>query len=244
MDLATLRSKLKKNLASYGSLLASEGLAPCLECFVRHAGEMALGMSPRGHPRLNHLLYGLTDAFYDRLNHVDTGGMIDLPEMEGKGRNYLGTPPRAWKLVMGHLPVDPARFTYVDFGCGKGRTLLLASAMGFRRLIGVDLSPGLLAVARQNLASKGLEAELVCGDVRDFAFPEEPLVLFMYNPFYLDVMRQVAENLRASVLARPRDVYVVYYSAACKEAWRLPEFEVHRETDYIYPNYAIYHADG
>jgi hypothetical protein len=87
-----------------------------------------------------------------------------------------------------------------------------------------------------------VNGELACCDVREFDFPNEPLVLFMYNPFYSDVMQRIAKNLKESVGSHPRKVYVVYYSAALKDVWRNMDFTVYREGDYPYPNYVIYRA--
>ncbi|MGD0629128.1 MAG: class I SAM-dependent methyltransferase [Terracidiphilus sp.] len=201
-------------------------------------------MSPVGHPRINLLLYKISDTVFDARHKVDTSGVIDLPEMEGRGRHYVGTPPRAWKLMMKHLPIDPSRFTYLDFGCGKGRTLLLAADMGFKKAIGVDISSQLLRIADRNMAITGAVGETVCCDVREFDFPLDPLVLFMYNPFSPDVMQPVAENLKESVRRHPREVYVVYYSAPFRNVWPHSGFKVFRETEYTYPNYVIYHASS
>jgi SAM-dependent methyltransferase len=199
-------------------------------------------MSSVGHPRIHLVLNKISDTLYDTLHRVDTSGIIDLPEMEGRGRHYIGTPPRAWKLMFKHLPIDPARLTYVDFGCGKGRTLLLAWEQGFKHVIGVDISPQLLGVAQANMARKGVSGQTVCCDAREFEFPNDPLVLFMYNPFFPDVMLRVAENLKASLRSHPREAYVVYYSAPYREVWTTNGFKVLRETDYTYPNYAIFQA--
>ena len=108
--------KIGRNLAVMQRAFRNEGILAGCECAFRQAGTVAFGMSPVGHPRINLLLYRITDVIYDRLNHVDTGGMVNLPEMEGKGRNYVGTPPRAWKLMMNHIPISPPEFTYLDFG--------------------------------------------------------------------------------------------------------------------------------
>jgi hypothetical protein len=49
-------------------------------------------------------------------------------------------------------------------------------------------------------------ARVVAGDAAEFAFPVEPLVVYFYNPFSCEVMRQVMANLgRVAV-----PVYVVY----------------------------------
>lgn len=236
----TIRQKIVRDLAMVRSVLVNEGAMPLAECLVRRFGQMALGMSDMGHPRTNLLLFRLADIAFDLSHGTNTGGVIDLPEMEGNGRNYVATPPRAWKLLMRRLPIDPARFAYLDLGCGKGRTLLLASKAGFRRVIGVDVCSDLLKLARENLERVHVSGELICEDVRKLEFPAGPLVIFMYNPFYEDVMREVALRLEDSVRKDPREIFVVYYSAAFPQAWASSGFTPIRSCSAVYPNYVIY----
>lgn len=249
MDKPSSRNRFARAFSMFWKVLVNEGPLPFLECIVRREGAKILGMSTSDScrrincTRINLLLFRITDVLYDSLHKVDTGGIIDLPEMEESGKNYTATPPRAWKLMLKRLPIDPSLYTYVDFGCGKGRTLLLASEMGFRRIIGVDISPQLLSIARQNMERKSVNGELTCCDVREFDFPKEPLVLFMFNPFFPDVMLRVAENLRKSVRNHPREVYVVYFTNNSRDVWSNLDFAVFHEANYIYPNYAIYYAN-
>ena len=221
-----------------------EGFLPSIECAVRYAGTLLLGISPAGHPRIQLAIQKISDLYFDTVNRVDTKGVIDLPEMDGNGRHYIATPPRAWNLVFRHLNIDSSCFTYVDFGCGKGRTLLLAAKNGFKRVIGIDISPQLLKIARQNMDRKNLPCELVSGDVRDFEFPEGPIVLFMYNPFFADVMEHVLRNLRETLRRSPREIFVMYYSAELQELWKRSSFSVLRACNSPYPNYRIYFANS
>lgn len=216
-----------------------EGSLAGVECVTRILGTKVFGVGRLGHPRINVMLYKVTDKVYDLRYGVDTAGQPDRPEFKS-GRGYVATPPRAWKLILGHLPIDSSRYTYIDFGCGKGRTMLLASEFGFRRIIGVDISPELIEIAEKNLASKDVSAEFVCGDVRVFQYPNEPIVLFMYNPFFQQIMASVVKKLSESVQAFPRDIFVVYYSAAFSELWNDSDFSLFRASESVYPNYAIY----
>jgi SAM-dependent methyltransferase len=109
-------------------------------------------------------------------------------------------------------------FTFIDLGSGKGRTLLMASDYPFRRIVGVELLPALHRIAQQNAskyhneAQKCFAVEAVCGDAREFVFPAEPLVLYLFNPLPEAGLRQVMANLEQSLRADPRTVYVVYHN--------------------------------
>ena len=108
--------------------------------------------------------------------------------------------------------------TFIDLGSGKGRTLLMASDYPFRQIIGVELLPALHRAARDNLSKyknekqKCFALETICADATEFAFPAEPTVLFLFNPFPESGLRRVVANLEQSLLAHPRAVYVLYHN--------------------------------
>ena len=43
-------------------------------------------------------------------------------------------------------------------------------------------------------------------------FPAEPTVLYLFNPFPEHVLRAVLANLRESLKASPRPVFVIYHN--------------------------------
>jgi predicted RNA methylase len=48
--------------------------------------------------------------------------------------------------------------------CGKGRPLIVAAAMGFKTVIGVEFVRELVEVARENLRKTRSNATVVCAD--------------------------------------------------------------------------------
>ncbi len=114
--------------------------------------------------------------------------------------------------------INFADFTFLDLGSGKGRALLLASDYPLRRIIGVELLPALHEIAQQNLANyrselqKCFVIESICADATDFALPEEPLVIYLFNPFPEAGLRRFLGNLQKSLEASPRPVYIVYHN--------------------------------
>jgi SAM-dependent methyltransferase len=109
-------------------------------------------------------------------------------------------------------------FTFLDLGSGKGRTLLMASDYPFRRIMGVELFPPLHQAAQDNLSKYQSESqkcfalESICADATEFAFPNEPTVLYLFNPFPETGLRRMIANLKESLLTHPRAVYVLYHN--------------------------------
>ena len=111
-----------------------------------------------------------------------------------------------------------ADFTFLDLGSGKGRTLLMASDYPFRRIVGIELLPNLHAIAQQNVAAYKSESqkcfalECVCGDASSFPLPGGPLLVYLFNPFSGNILRQAIANIENSFRANPRPVHVLYHN--------------------------------
>src|SRR5580700_7998576 len=109
-------------------------------------------------------------------------------------------------------------FVFLDLGSGKGRTLLMASDYPFRRIIGVELLPSLHQAAQENLnmyrkeSQKCFTLESVCADATEFPFPDEPTVLYLFNPFPEAGLKRMIANLEQSLREHPREVYVLYHN--------------------------------
>jgi SAM-dependent methyltransferase len=133
-------------------------------------------------------------------------GQLD-PEALGPSRefatHYEATPVSEAQQLLDALPLAPERTTFVDIGAGMGRVVLLAAMRPYRQIIGVEFSPALHQIARDNRARFPAE-RLRCKDVRlvradalNFAFPRGDLAVYLYNPFGADVVRPVVERLAA-----------------------------------------------
>ena len=105
------------------------------------------------------------------------------------GGQYQPSEPALFHQILRSLPIALDGFTFIDLGSGKGRTLLMASDYPFRRIVGVEVLAELNEIAQQNIArysgdqQKCFALESHAGDARDFVFPHEPTVLYLFNPF-------------------------------------------------------------
>jgi hypothetical protein len=114
-------------------------------------------------------------------------------------------------------------FTFIDFGSGKGRALLLASQYPFRRVLGIEFSPELHVAAQENLRIYPphqvacSQVESICQDFLEFSLPPEPSVLFFFDPCSEILFRKTLENIRTSSLTTPRPLLLVYVAPGRKE---------------------------
>jgi SAM-dependent methyltransferase len=117
-------------------------------------------------------------------------------------------------------------FTFFDLGSGKGRTLLMASDYPFRRIVGVELLPSLHEIAQENLRGYENESqrcfaiESVCADATAFPLSEEPLLIYLFNPFPEAGLRQLVAILERSVRKHPRPIYVLYHNPLLEHVLR------------------------
>ncbi len=171
------------------------------------------------------------DREFDSRFGVDTGGTtylsglkIDSPRRR-HGVNHWAMDPGEMDAALASLDIDHARFTFVDFGAGKGRAMLMASVLPFQRILGVEFAPELHRQAVDNIrrwkhpGQRCRNLESVCMDAATYELPDEPLVVFLYNPFGAEVMREVANNVVNSLRKRPRELYVLYANPFQAEAW-------------------------
>jgi SAM-dependent methyltransferase len=161
---------------------------------------------------------GRADNF-DLTYGTDTSGLVPLWRLNVIspnavfGHRYDPTTEEELAVAIRFLSEDPGALTFIDLGCGKGRTLLIASKLGFKHVIGVEFARELVETARTNLAKMRISnATVVHADAAEFSFPDDELVVYLFNPFTEEVMRKVAANLRERAAKK---LYVIYTNPVC-----------------------------
>jgi SAM-dependent methyltransferase len=161
---------------------------------------------------------------FDAEHRVTTEALVFLGELDPDAigasleyaTHYEPTPVAQAEALLDTSPLPPERATFVDLGAGMGRVVLLAARRPFRAVIGVEISPALVEIARENLTTAhdplrvARDVKIVQSDAAAYAFPRGDLVVFMYNPFRGPVLEQVLANLRTSAAAR--EVVLLYHT--------------------------------
>ena len=165
----------------------------------------------------------VVDRAYDRRHGVHTAGYTPLSELAIESPNkelgirYQPTTQKRLNVMFANLPRDLSKFSFVDFGSGRGRVIIHASEFNFERVIGVEFSEELHLSAKENLVRLASGRRCKCKnvvsvhqDATEFALPGGPLVLYFFDPFRETVMQRVLSNIKQSYVAWPRKIYMMY----------------------------------
>ncbi|HEY1903134.1 MAG TPA: class I SAM-dependent methyltransferase [Terracidiphilus sp.] len=148
--------------------------------------------------------------------HLKTGHQHDrhATAYYGVAPSVLHALVKRWQKT--GLAAATSQTTFVDLGAGMGRAVLLASQLGFKAVVGVELHPTLAKIAQNNVSlwrAAGRERapiQLVEADAVEFVLPSGPVLVFMFNPFGAAVLRRLLK--RWQVLDRraaPLDILYV-----------------------------------
>lgn len=133
-------------------------------------------------------------------------------------RAYEATDTTVLPRLLEGLRICHSDFAFVDLGAGKGQALFLAAEFPFKRIVGVELSQSLCEIGRRNCRTfrsrtqRCKDIGIICGDAADFTFPDEPLVIYVFNSFDDVVLARVLAHLIKSVEQRPRGVVLIYHN--------------------------------
>ena len=90
---------------------------------------------------------------------------------------------------------------FIDIGSGMGRNLLIASEYPFKKIIGIEISNYLHQIAEKNIVryqtdtQKCKDFALYDIDALEFAFPQENLVFYFWEPFNETISNPFVEKL-------------------------------------------------
>lgn len=198
----------------------------------------------------NRLFIRRAEAF-DKKHNVETAREVRLHELEIDSPNvkhgvfYAGTDPKSFRAILDNLNVKFEDFVFIDLGSGKGRALLMASARPFKKIVGVEFSRELNAIAQKNILSfkdseqKCRNIEAVCLDATRFVPPPESCIFYVFNAFHAGIVAEVLENIEKSFNENPREIYFIYANPVHIEVLQENKFfkEIYSDTWYsIYKN--------
>ncbi|MEO5647585.1 MAG: class I SAM-dependent methyltransferase [Chitinophagaceae bacterium] len=161
---------------------------------------------------------------------IDTSRIQDVKRITVKGINlknaemYQGASYYLLEKVFEWLQDRKLNGPLIDFGCGKGRVLIVGAAYDFHKITGIDFAKSLCEEAEANIRRvqqnfPATNFTIVHEDVVDYQIDELTNCFFFFNPFNEFVMKKVLKNIAISLNKSPRTCYVIYINPQHKEVF-------------------------
>jgi SAM-dependent methyltransferase len=201
----------------------------------------------------------LTERYYEARYGIRTAGKVELRTLgidDPWCKIYAPIAYRSFRAAMRSVPVRPGEDVFLDLGAGKGRVLVLAAMLPFRKVIGVEIAPALADAARRNVERAGRrlrchDVQVIVANAAEVAVADEVTVIHLFDPFQGAILQRVVENIRASLARAPRPLTILYadphhFDPMVDGGWLVRARDVpypfHEEGDAIRNMYRIYRA--
>jgi hypothetical protein len=176
---------------------------------------------------------------FDLAHNLDTSGLVPAGHLLTGHPNdafvtaYYGVAPSILRTLINHwretIPPHPIHsYTFLDIGAGKGRAMLVASELPFRKIIGIELNPAMADIAERNLslwreahaadptAPPLAPIQLYEQDALTFDFPRTPTLAFLFHPFEAPVLKLLLRRIEAQFARRRNTLDILYVNAECR----------------------------
>jgi hypothetical protein len=217
----TMIPRIKKSLRERG-LITSLCRSFLLPVHLLREFRASKSLRPTSQASKFDIEYGVdTDGRFDGWTYLSD---LDIASPNWiDGNDYAAIEPERFRRVLSSFNIVFEDFTFIDFGSGKGRALLLASEFPFRRILGLEFSTELHRAAEGNIRRYS-SATQKCRNIRslnvDFAnyvLPAEASVLFFFHPCRTRVLSEVVTGIGLSSRSYPRPLYIAYVAPTLEQ---------------------------
>jgi SAM-dependent methyltransferase len=168
--------------------------------------------------------YGIETTPLNNLKNLSLKGNIEGAEIY-QGANYF-----LLEKVFSFLDTIEGSKNIIDFGCGKGRVMVVAAHYNFNKITGIDFAKELCDEAINNMIpiQKRFPEKIfnvIHINAAEHTIEDDTNVFFFFNPFDEVIMLKVVKNILASLKKNEREIYVVYVNPVHKEIFLSAGFE-------------------
>ena len=186
----------------------------------------------------------------ERKYHLQTTGVKNISKLNLNNTNaqyshdYMPSNYILLQQLFEKVNTYAHNHTFLDIGCGKGRTLFVAAHFGFTNITGIELYPPYCHFVEKEMkryaAHSTATFNIVCTDAANFSIPTHIQTILLYNPFAENIMMAVLNNILTSYHTNNRDVFIMYLCPIQKEKFIEAGFtEVHHITRFNYLNASL-----
>ena len=147
----------------------------------------------------------------DKLLQIKTGGRAATNAAEYR---YLYAPtPYCVLERLANSGLFGKDDVVLDYGCGKGRVGFFLSYRTKAKSIGIEYDARIYQSALENnkTAVPRAKADFVSVRAEEFDVPQDVSRCYFFNPFSVEILRQVMARIMESYYAAPRKILLFFY---------------------------------
>lgn len=151
----------------------------------------------------------------DELSGLDFMDVITSDELGLDPESMYDTAPSGNKYlrkVLKDLSIK-SNDLIIDIGSGKGSAMRIMLEFPFFRVDGVEISSYVVEIAKKNFERLNVSADryrIFQADATKFKEFDLYNYFYFYNPFSVDIMRDVIDNIIVSTNRKPRQIFIIY----------------------------------
>lgn len=166
----------------------------------------------------------------DTLRIENPESMTTLSNDFQNNHHYQGASYYIMELLFTEVKKFSNNTSIIDYGCGKGRVMIMAAEHGYTLIGGIDFAKELCEKAEANIykVSKRYPAvkfRVVQADATTYSTIDEYELFFFFNPFSAAILYKVIENIQASYLRKKRNILVLYVNPVHEYCFNHEGFE-------------------
>ena len=158
----------------------------------------------------------IQDRNFDKKYKIDTSFCEDPRDyvqdhVVSKATLYVPTRVRSFKKLLSKLSINYSG-RFVDYGCGKGRVLILAAEAGFKHVVGIEFVPEWAKLSEHNLQGSkysSINFEILNIDAQLYEPTKEDSFFYFYDPFGDGILIPCLKTINRSFAGHNRKGHVV-----------------------------------
>lgn len=158
----------------------------------------------------------LKETFYEEKYKIDTRTSRNVKNERAINFPYEPTPYSFLEFLFCKYPFVSYDH-FVDFGCGKGRTLLMASEYFCPLITGYEINSNTFCMLEKNIdtykkiSKTSSKFTLINDDAAKVVLEDTMNKFIFFNPFHLKVYMKVVNSIIESVKRNPRKIYIFMF---------------------------------
>ncbi len=167
-----------------------------------------------------YLIHYLSEKYNEKKLGIKTSGFLCVKDLGIEQEGVRDYEPISYKAIfhaLNFLEISPERDVFIDYGSGKGRAVIAAATKPFKKAMGIEISEDLNKVAIDNYneaRSRNMlacnDVEFITGDALKYTPSDDITVVLLYNPFSIELTKDVINKYYDSVTKVPRELSFIY----------------------------------